>query len=173
MPDVFILGIMMLVILIFDFAFSMVILYFVAFRLLEALKMTTPDLAEKFSLGNTVKVSVYFAFLPFMIFFLYGLVIGFLYTFVASFFFGILLPYFFIPMHLIIIPGIPGIVDQLGLGILIITILIPIMQLVYTKQKLGLTWGPGLLIFMLVWFVPFLVNFAFLNIAGAIPMALR
>ena len=60
----------------------------------------------------------------------------------------------------------------MGLAVMIITILIPLIQLVYTKKQLKLTWVPSLLVFAIVWLVPFFVNMALLGAVGAIPMFL-
>ncbi|MHA1143210.1 MAG: hypothetical protein ACTSRW_00560 [Candidatus Helarchaeota archaeon] len=171
MPTIYLVGVMMIGMLVFDFVFYAIMLYFVVFRVLDRLEMATDDLPEKFTVGNTLRISIYLAFLPFMIFLACGLVIGFLYTFLLSFMLGALVPFIFQPMTFII-PGIPGIIDQLGLALMIITLFIPLIQLVFVKKQFSLSWVPSLLVFALVWLIPFFINFAFLGAAGAIPMFL-
>ncbi|MHC1591680.1 MAG: hypothetical protein ACXQS8_06320 [Candidatus Helarchaeales archaeon] len=172
MPMVYLLGIMMLVMLAFDFTFYAIMLYFVVYRVLDRLDMSDDDLEKKLDVGNSLRIAVYLAFLPFLIFMVCGLLIGFLYSFLLSFLFGALVPMIFRPMSFLFIPGVPGIIDNFGLAMMSITYFIPLIQLLYVKKQLDLTWIPSLIVFGIVWLGPFLINFLFIGAAGALPMFL-
>lgn len=159
MPNVYLVGVMMLVILVFNFAFYACVLYFVAGRLLTALNRPTDELSKRLSAGNSLKMSLYLSFLPFMVYFIFGFIIGFLYVQFTSFFGPT-------PMSGNIVA------DLMGLAIFNITLVIPLIQLVYTKKQLDLSWVPSLLVFALLWIVPFLVDLALIGMTGALPMYL-